>query len=188
MNTRSRKYDMSSRARAAEATRDRILDAATDQFLAHWYDDVTLTAIAKQAGVTQQTVVNHFGSKEDLLAAAAERLGPERSRRAADDPVEGVVADYELGGDAMFRLLALEEKVPAIQPFVAMGRASHRAWIEETFGDALPDDDREPALVALIAATDLFTWKLLRRDLGLSREQTEQAMRRLVAGALGEES
>ncbi len=178
---------MGARAEATAATRDRILDAATEHFLTRWYDEVTLAEIADQAGVTQQTVINHFGRKDELLMTAVERLGPERNRRAADDPVEGVVGDYELGGDAMFRMLALEEKVPAIEPLLTTGRASHRAWVEETFGDALPAD-REPALTALIAATDLFTWKLLRRDMGLSRQETEKAMRRLVAGALGEES
>jgi AcrR family transcriptional regulator len=178
---------MGARAEATAATRARILDAATGQFLEHWYDEVTLGVIATDAGVTQQTVINHFGSKEGLLAAAVERIGPERHRRGSDrDPVERVVADYELGGDAVIRLLALEERVPALHPFLETGRASHRAWLEETFGDRLPRAKarREVALAALVAATDTYTWKLLRRDIGLSRAATMKSMRRLVDGAL----
>ncbi len=164
---------MGARAEATAATRDRILDAATSHFLEHWYDQVTLGAIAADAGVTQQTVINHFGSKEDLLAAAVERLGPERHRRGDEsaDPVERVMGDYEVGGDAVIRLLALEDRVPVLRPFLETGRASHRAWLEETFGDRLPRAKarREVALAALVAATDAYTWKLLRRDIGLSR-------------------
>ena len=179
---------MGARAEATAATRDRILDAATAHFLERWYDEVTLSAIAADAGVTQQTVINHFGSKEGLLAAAVERIGPERHRRGSDrlDPVERVVADYELGGDAVIRLLALEERVPALHPLLEIGRASHRTWLEETFGDRLPRAKarRDVGLAALVAATDAYTWKLLRRDIGLSRTATVKSMRRLVDGAL----
>jgi hypothetical protein len=39
-------------------------------------------------------------------------------------------------------------------------------------------------LAALHAATDIYTWKLFRRDLRLSRSDTEAAMAALVAGVL----
>ncbi len=189
MKVQRRQYKMGARAAATAATRDRILDAATGHFLERFYDVVTLDAIAKDAKVTQQTVINHFGTKEDLLAATVERIGPERHRRGDGqaDPVERVVADYEQGGDAGIRLLALEERVPALHPFLETGRAGHRAWLLETYSHQLPAGraERKRALGSLIAATDLYTWKLLRRDVGLSRADTVKAMRRLVAGALG---
>ncbi|HEX6945197.1 MAG TPA: helix-turn-helix domain-containing protein, partial [Casimicrobiaceae bacterium] len=72
---------MKARAEAAAATRARILDVAIEQFLERWYDEVTLAGIARAAGVSQQTVVNHFGGKEALLEQAVERWGPERHRR-----------------------------------------------------------------------------------------------------------
>jgi hypothetical protein len=34
----------------------------------------------------------------------------------------------------------------------------------------------------LIAITDVYTWKLLRRDLGLSRQVTVAALDEMVAG------
>ena len=37
---------------------------------------------------------------------------------------------------------------------------------------------------ALHAATDAYTWKLLRRDLHLSRTETEKTMADLVVGVL----
>jgi hypothetical protein len=35
----------------------------------------------------------------------------------------------------------------------------------------------------LVVATDVYAWKLLRRDRGLSRNQTTERVRRLVASA-----
>jgi AcrR family transcriptional regulator len=182
MKTERRPYRMKARAEATAATRERILDAALPQFLERWYDEVTLAAIAKAAGVSQQTIVNHFGSKEGLLDAAVERFEPERFRDECDDPVEGVVGDYEGGGDATIRFVALEERVPALRPFLATGRAGHRAWVERAFAGRLPagGPEREQAVAVHVAATDVSTWKLLRRDLGMSRAETVDAMRVLV--------
>jgi AcrR family transcriptional regulator len=185
MKTERRPYRQTARAQAAAATRERILDVATEHFLQRYYDEVTLAKIAKEAGVSQQTVLNHFRSKEGLLEAAADRIDPERFRREqADDPVEGVVADYEPSGDATIRLLALEERVPALAPFLARGRAGHRAWVEHAFAGQLPPaghPHRERAVALHVVATDIYTWKLLRRDMGLSQAATVDAMRAMVA-------
>ena len=183
VKTERRPYHQTARAQAAAATRRRILDVATGDFLARWYDEVTLAAVAKRAGVSQQTVLNHFRSKEGLLEACIEHIGPEQSRRAhRDDPVAGVVLDYERGGDATIRMLALEERVPALRAFMERGRAGHRAWIQDAFADRLPagGPEREQAILTHLAATDVYVWKLLRRDMGLSREATTDAMRTMV--------
>ncbi|HEX5925253.1 MAG TPA: helix-turn-helix domain-containing protein [Baekduia sp.] len=185
MKTERRPYRQTARAAAAAATRERILEVATEHFLARYYDDVTLAAIAKEASVSQQTVINHFASKEGLLEAVAEQLDPEHSRKTGlADPVANVVEDYEPFGDAVIRMLALEERVPALAPFLAQGRAGHRSWVAGAFADQLPDPadaGYEQALNLHVTATDIYTWKLLRRDMGLSLEQTIDHMRALIA-------
>ena len=40
------------------------------------------------------------------------------------------------------------------------------------------------AVLALYAATDVFSWKLLRRDLGLSRRATQQVITDMVEALL----
>jgi AcrR family transcriptional regulator len=192
MKVERRPYRQTARAATAAATRERILDVATTHFLARYYDDVTLVAIAKEAGVSQQTLINHFGSKEGLLEVAADQLDPEHSRKTGiSDPVTNVVEDYEPFGDAVIRMLALEERVPALAPYLARGRAGHRSWVAGAFAGQLPDPadpSYEQALNLHIAATDIYTWKLLRRDMGLSQEQTIEHMRALIealAGARG---
>src|SRR4051794_23437648 len=183
MKTERRRYRMTARAEATAATRERIVEAALRQFLEHWYDEVTIAGIAKAAGVSQQTIVNHFGSKERLLDSAIDHLEPEQFRESCDDPVDGLVRDYEGGGDATIRFLALEERVPSLRPFLDRGRAGHRAWVERAFADRLPpegDPERPRALALHVAALDIYTWKLLRRDMGMSRDATTGALRALV--------
>ena len=50
------------------------------------------------------------------------------------------------------------------------------------FADRLPQapPERRRALAALHAATDVYTWKLLRRDLGLGRRTAQQVMTEMV--------
>src|SRR4051812_32279298 len=179
-----RAYSMELRAAAAEATRERILEAAAGAFLEQWYDDVTIASLAKRAGVSGQTVINHFGGKEALATAAYDRISEgmvsKRYAPAAGDIralVEALAGDYETTGDAVVRLLALEEKVPSLQPLLAHGRASHREWVETMFG--------APELTSeLVVATDVYTWKLLRRDQGLSRDETVASILQIVEALL----
>src|SRR5687767_15698030 len=83
----TRAYRMTTRAAAAEATRDRILAAAREAFMSRWYDEVTIRGVARDAGVALQTVRNHFASKDELLRGVLDRLDAEiRSVRFAVDP------------------------------------------------------------------------------------------------------
>ena len=189
----TRPYTMSARADGVSATRERIIRNAIELFLEHWYEDVTLAAIAKAAGVSHQTVLNHFESKEGVARAAAEVLAEERSDRrgrAKPGDIEGavhvLVGDYEGMGDANVRWAATADRLDSLAELLDGARALHRGWIEHVFGAWLPADDpeRRRAVNALFAATDVFTWKLLRRDLHLSRAETEHTVVELVSGVL----
>ena len=68
---------MSARAAAAEQTHERILDAARERFLAAPYDEVTLAGIATDAGVSTQTVLNRFATKENLFLEFVARFHDE---------------------------------------------------------------------------------------------------------------
>lgn len=57
------------------ATRERLLDAATDAFGRLGYDGASVRAIAVAAGANIQAITYHFGGKEGLYLEAAERLG-----------------------------------------------------------------------------------------------------------------
>ena len=183
---------MATRATAVEATRERILDAASDAFLASWYDDVTLRHVAAAADVALQTIVNHFGTKELLYGAAVERISDAIESRRYDverGDIEGAVAalidDYDRTGDFTLRALAEEGRRAVVGPGLARGRRGHQDWVEHVFPAALRGlhgPARRRRLAQLVAVTDVYTWKLLRRDKGLSRDQTVLAVRELVDG------
>jgi AcrR family transcriptional regulator len=184
---------MRARADAVEATRARLQQAAVEAFGARPYDDVTIAAVASAAGVSHQTLLNHFGSKEGLYMAAVAQVGARIAElRAAARPgdvtsIVGVLMDqYEAFGDGNARAAALNERSPAVAAMLKDARGYHQRWLADMLGARLPaaGADRRQLLAALHAATDVFTWKLLRRDLGLSRRATATTMTRLVNALL----
>lgn len=190
----ARAYRMGARAESTARTRERILAVARDRFVELPYDEVRLAEVAATAGVTQQTLLNHFSSKEGLLLGVVEVLAPEIEGLRGSVPggdvaaaVRGLMRQYEALGDANVRLAAVAERIPELARGLAFARASHTGWLEQTFADALPFEPRvrRRVLDALYAATDVGTWKLLRRDLGRSRADTAAVLRTLVHGALG---
>ena len=148
---------------------------------------------ARQAGVTVQTVLRRFDSKEGLFTAAAE-WGAARvaaSRDVVPDEVEHAVTSlldhYEAVGQGVLRMLAAAEGSPAIAAIVADGRAFHRQWCAASFPSALGGLSgvrRERRLAQLVAVCDVLTWKLLHLDAGLSRRQTHLALIELLGPLL----
>lgn len=193
VESRPRTYDMTKRADAAAGTRRRIAEAALDLFKDQDYEAVSLAEIAKASGVSHQTVLNHCGSKAGVVLAASEVFS-EQVRDLEADAVAGDVVSvvratcdrYEVLGDANARWAAISTKAPEIADVIDRGRINFRAWLEEVLGDLVPEehDERQRVLIGLHAALDVFTWKLLRRDLGLDRERTEDQMLDLARGVL----
>jgi AcrR family transcriptional regulator len=185
-----RSYRMGARADAAEATGERILEAARQLFGELLYDQVSLKAVADRASVTVQTVIRRFGSKESLFAAAAQRRSAEirdhRDAAPAGDlsaATRNLIDSYERWGDEQLHLLAQERRTATMADAVAGGRRYHRSWVERVFSPwlrGLPAEQRKRRTAELVAVTDLYTWRILRRDLGFSRHETEAAVRDLV--------
>ena len=77
-----------------EATRGRIIDAAFATLRAEGYSNTSARAVARRGGFNQALIFYHFGSLNDLLLAAMDRLGEERRRRyqellgSASGPIE----------------------------------------------------------------------------------------------------
>jgi len=189
-----RPYHMSTRATAAEATGQRILQAVLDLYMTQWLEDLTLDDVAARAGVTVQTVLRRYGSKAGLIQAAGESLyqqvSSQRNQAPAGD-IAGAVANlvdhYEAIGDLTIRTLAQEQRHAALHEFAERGRVLHRAWVETAFSpllDGLPVGERGDVLAKLVVVTDLYVWKLLRRDMGFVREQTERYVVEMVSAMI----
>jgi AcrR family transcriptional regulator len=189
-----RRYQMATRARAAAATRSSIAGAWLALSHELDYDEIMLDVVAARAGVTAQTVIRHFGSKEELFITVAREVAAEEEARRAESPigdvaraVQAVVGHYERIGDIVLRLLGQENRFLAIREMTDEGRRIHYEWIERAFAPFLADSkgaERRRRRAQLIALTDVYTWKLLRRDLGLSRRQTQAAMAEMVNALL----
>jgi len=178
---------MRARAEAAAATRVRIVRAVLELHVERFHDQITLDDVARRAGVTVQTVLRHFGSRDHLVSAAAEQATSEvvAQRSAApvgdiDGAVENLLDHYEEWGRSALRLVAQEERFPQLRAVADGGRAAHYAWVERTFGPFLAETSDPLLRPKLIALTDVFTWKLLRLDLGLDRTGTASALASMI--------
>lgn len=188
-----RPYRMTTRAEAASATAGRILDAVTELFWDRPTDQIVLRDVADRAGVTVQTVIRRYGGKEGLLDAAFERArsrtGEERAATPGDvdGAVEILLDHYELQGRNVLRLLAEEHSSETLARYVEEGRILHRDWCRTVFAPTLTSQTgvaRERRLAQLVAVCDVYTWKLLRLDSGLSRRQTQIALHELLGPLL----
>jgi AcrR family transcriptional regulator len=190
-----RKYTMVARAEAAAATAERILASAWQRFSDQPYEDVRLADIAADAGVTVQTLHLRFGTKDELFVAAWTWMAAPEAAQRDSAPVGDVQTavrvlydSYDQDGDAVLRLLAQEERSPAVRQMADAGRRWHRGWVERTFAPmlaGLSGAARERRLVKLIVATDLLVWKLLRREMGLGRRRAEQIVAEMVTASKG---
>lgn len=189
-----RPYVMRARAASAEATRQQILDAAVAEIWCRRMTDVRLEDIASRADLTVQTVLRVFGSRARLLDAAWDvtvaRVGKQRAAAAPGDvagTVHALFEHYEEMGDFVIRNLADEDRVPELKATLEWGRKEHRKEMHRQFAPWL--DAREPVhrralLDCLVAACDVYVWKLFRRDMGRSRNDAEAHVRRIVSGIL----
>lgn len=187
----TRPYTMSARADAVRETRERILEATMSVAAVKPLAALTLGDVASLAEVTVQTVLRQFDSRERLLYAVAEhaasQVNQERVTRVGDveAAVRTVVAHYERRGDAVLVLLAQDQWDARVQAVTDNGRAFHRRWVTEVFAPQLnAHPEREAVLDLLVVSTDIYTWKLLRRDRRLSQARTHARMLRLVRAVL----
>jgi AcrR family transcriptional regulator len=186
----ARPYTMRARATSAEATRQRILDVVVALLKTRFRSEIRLEDVAAGAEVSVQTVLNVYGSRSALLDQALEGLLAElRAQRLRAEPgdtaggMAALVDHYEQFGDLVIRNLAEQADAELIET----GRAGHRQWVQRQFAPHLADPSpaRRRSLVdALVCACDVYTWKLLRRDMRRSRSEVEATMRGIVEALL----
>jgi AcrR family transcriptional regulator len=185
-----RRYRMGVRADAVRETERRVVNAVHELFAEQPYDRITVADVAERAGVAVQTVLRRFGSKERLFAAAvAEGRARILAQRAEAPPgdrgaaVSNLFDHYERWGRVVMRLLEQEERLPEIAALVREGRETHAGWVGRVFAPALAGL-RGPARARrhaqLVAVTDVYVWKLLRRDLGVPRRGAEEMVLGMV--------
>ena len=174
-----------------EATERHILEAAGQIIATEEFDSLSMRRVAAQAGVSLSTVVRRFGTKDALLAALVAQGGEDAERdqlRRSIEPgdvgaaVRVVAEDYEADGPQLLHMLGQEHRFPALSELLDVGRRGHRSWVRWAFAPQLTERDRGARAQLedlLVVATDVYTWKLLRIDRGLSARATRAAMTEL---------
>jgi AcrR family transcriptional regulator len=195
--TKSRPYRQVARAQARQRTRDALLDAAETVFLRKGWEqgsvDASVEALATSAGVTKQTLLRHFGSKEALLEEVVRRIGErvhdQRWAAPTDDvagAVENLLDHYKEWGEEVLRIGAAERS-PAIAEIAQRGRQLQYEWVEHAFCrwlDRLKGRARSRRRATLIALCDVHTWWLLSHDLGLSRREVQGTLTEAIERVL----
>ncbi|MEN4477797.1 TetR/AcrR family transcriptional regulator [Mycolicibacterium cosmeticum] len=189
---KTRRYDMKARRESTSATREAILAAAIATFVTERsFAALTLSAVARRAGVTVKTVLRHYDNRDRLIDLAVRRLSDDVLAERTPPPgdpqtaLKVLIAHYERRGPVVLSMLAQEHTDARAQRLTEFGRAAHRQWLEEVFGAALPGESgpRARILDALVVATDVYCWKLLRIDRGLSTDDVCDRML-LMTGAM----
>jgi AcrR family transcriptional regulator len=187
----TRSYTMRARSESTTKTRERILDAVIALSEERLSLEIVLADVAERSSVSVQTVLRHFDSRQRLFEQAqARQVSQVRAERAtpvgdAASAVRTIVAFYDRLGEWSLRLQAQEHSDKLSRQTVELARRVHREWVEEAFAPELAGRrDREELVDLLVVATDVLTWKILRRDGGMDRSTTCKRMLRLVRALL----
>ncbi len=195
-DSNQRPYKQVARARARARTRDALLDSANDELFEGDWSKVSLESLSAKAGVTKQTLLRHFGSKDGLLIQAVmrgaaqvrdQRWGAPRGDIAGT--VDNLLDHYEEWGERSMRIGAWQ-RGPVMLALISKGaRKFHYDWVEYAFGpwlDPLYGQARARRRAALIALCDLQSWWILSHDLELPRSEVHvilvDMIERLLAG------
>ena len=186
-----RPYRSELRTQQAQDTRARILDA-TVQVLARGLADVSIPAVAEEAGVSVPTVYRHFGSKRELFAAVfphavqAAGLHELPIPRTLDELRDGVVGIFE-------RLDALDDVARAAVASPAAEQVRHASiptrismaeQLTSSIRPKLRKADRERINRLIVALTTSATLTMLRDHLGLTIDQAADDIDWIVRAAV----
>lgn len=190
----ARAYRSDLRAQQAEETRQLILDA-TIRVMARGIADLSVPAVAREAGVSVPTIYRHFGTKTDLLAAVyphavrnagLHELGMPRSM---DHFLAGLRAYFERT-DSLGDLARLAMASPASDAVRALNMPKRLAMFRQLADSITPkpsEADRNRIARVLVVLTASSALRLWRDHLGASVEEAaddvEWVTRAVIASA-----
>ncbi|MEG1609780.1 MAG: TetR/AcrR family transcriptional regulator [Bilophila sp.] len=199
-----RKYCSPLRERKANLTRSNIADAAERLLISSGYAGMTVEAIAKEAGVSTQTVYAVFGSKRGIMAELLDRVIyidhfhelHERSINSKDtqEALRYTVSLIRQVYESESAVYALLRGAGVLDPELARiesDREALRRELQEHHVECLLTGKQLKAGLTMASAQDIF-WCLTSRDVyrmmvqerGWTSTAYENWMLALLAGAL----
>ncbi len=192
---------------AGDATRRALLDAAEELLISKGMAAITTRKVAEQAGVNQALVHYHFGTIEELLLAALERVSVQVNERSQEiysthgsfmdgwfEEMQAMItSDFERGwGKVWLENLTLAANRPKIRKQYVkastMTRKLHERQVSEMLEEHGVDEKLYPAQ-AIVTLLDAITSKLiLDRLVGIRAGHSELlAMLHRIWGQVEEE-
>ena len=175
-------------------TRQRILEAVRELFLEKWIDQLTLLDVSQRAGVTVQTLLRHFGSRELLILTAVEEIDLGGSQCEVvphqgdlQSIIKALTDYYEIYGLWILRAIAQEDRFSQLNNAITRYRLQHREWVQlsfEVYLRALSPQSRQLLEDQLYSLTEVYLWRIYRIDLGKSREILENTWIRMLRSLL----
>jgi AcrR family transcriptional regulator len=83
--------------------RRRLLEVGADLFTRHAYDELSMAAIAAEAGISKALLYHYFPSKQAMFTAMLEEKAAELARRIAPDPSSPPAEQLETALDGFLR-------------------------------------------------------------------------------------
>jgi AcrR family transcriptional regulator len=192
----TREYKQVERAKAQERTREALIEAATDEFFEGNWLKTSLDSLSHRAGVTRQTLLRHFGSKDGLLMQSlmrgASQVRDQRWSAPTTDisgAVDNVIDHYEEWGERSVRIGAWQRGPTVLALFANAARQIHYDWVEHAFAgwlDKFDDETRAERQAILVVLCDVQAWWILSNDLGLSRRKVHAILTDQIERALEE--
>jgi AcrR family transcriptional regulator len=185
---------MATRAKLTQSTDAGIQRALVRLLATKPYDAIGMADIAQEADVSARTVQRHFGSKDDLLAAAvrypAQALSEELSKRSAgQSPLEdlqslvaALFAIYNRYRPEIWTLYNWSSEVPQLMPAL---RVAGMAWISAVEALMARWSHRcaiDPLLAkrAIVALTSYPAWRGLAGAGGFGSPEAEAFVTKLL--------
>src|SRR5438046_10479615 len=109
-----------------EATRSQLVAIATRMFAERGYEDTSIEAVLREAGVSRGSLYHHFASKEALFEAVAEEVETSVGTQtlAAAAGADGPVAALRAGSLNWIRLAG----APVVQRILLIDAPSVLGW------------------------------------------------------------
>lgn len=186
-----RAYRSPLREQQADGTRSRILDA-TKRVMAGGFANVSIPAVAREAGVSVPTVYRHFPTKQDLLDAlyphAVRRLGlPQPTPVASLDELRAAVRHYAEQLDAFDEVtraaMASPASMEARERSIAR-RGEYFRPLAESVDTALTPSDRDRLVRLVTVLTTSGSLRMWHDHLGLGIEETAAEVEWVVRAAI----
>lgn len=194
-----RTYKLGRRAKAATATRKRILKATLELYRELGVAGTTLSAVAERADVARGTILHHFGSADGLLGAAVELLLEDQEfpderiydgLATRDDRIRAYVAamiGFQERSSAWWPVFEGEMQRPELQHVEAEYWAALGKVQAAALGPELANDPRvNAALTGVVhpATVGTFMWSF--EQAGLPRDDARPLLAEFAVSAIGQ--